>query len=213
MDSRRRSEIEACCVDEYVLGAPEVVESPSGRYRLTIRDYGSAAGGWNYSRGVVTRIADGATVCDIRRNFGVFHYSFVTKDGREHLITGRSYTSQTIVDLDLGQEYERADVDEDNDFIWVHCSISPDGETLVVDGCYWACPYEYKFFDVRDLARGWPELALVGAEHIDNPSNARAPEWLNATPLDCFHDDHANQPRGRTRVERRGNEIVVVGRV
>ena len=32
--------------------------------------------------------------------------------------------------------------------------LSPDGHTLAVDGCHWACPYEYRFFDFTDPARG-----------------------------------------------------------
>src|SRR5262245_24517694 len=105
-NAQRRAEVAEDFIDEKIEGEPEVVMSPSGRFRLTIRTYRTT--GWNFSRGTVARVADGATVCDIQRNYGMFHHSFVTKDGREYLITGRSYMSQTIVDLDRGQEFEPA---------------------------------------------------------------------------------------------------------
>src|SRR5688572_10338738 len=91
-----RAEVAKYFVDQNVEGEPKVVISPSGRFRLTIQPYRTAPGRWHYSRGTVTRIADGATVCDIQRNYGMFHHSFVTKDQRVYLITGRSYMSQTI---------------------------------------------------------------------------------------------------------------------
>src|SRR5688572_2835336 len=142
-NAQRRAELAVYFVDENVVGEPRVVMSPSGRFRLTIRTYRTAPGRWNYSRGTVTRVADGGTVCDIQRNYGVFHHSFVTKDGHEYLITGRSYMSQTIVDLDGGRELEPTG---DGAFCWARCYLSPDGNTLAVDGCVWACPYEFQFF-------------------------------------------------------------------
>ncbi len=180
----------------------ELVTSPSGRYQLAIHDLERE------SRGVVTRLSDGAVVCDLTRNYGMFHHTFVTKDGRDFLIAGRSYMSQTIVDLDRGAEYEPPGDQEDGmAFIWVACFLSPDGTTLAVDGCIWACPYELRFFDFTDPAAGWPELR---ADTLDAPSDARPPAWLDARTIDVHHHDHDQQPHERTRLERRGDEMVVV---
>ena len=207
----RRAEVAKFFVDENLEGDPKDITSPSGRYRLTIRTYRTLPGRWSYSRGTVTRVADGATVCDIQRNLGSFHHSFVTKDGREFLISGRSYMSQTIVDLDRGQEFEPSgDQYNGNAFCWAKCFLSPDGNTLAVDGCIWACPYEFRFFDFSDPSKGWPELRLVGADRIEYPSDKRDPAWLDALTFECFQWDSDNEPQERTRVQRRGSEIAIV---
>lgn len=102
----RRDAVEGCFAADNLDGEPREIRSTSGRYRLVIRSYRTRPGCWNYTRGTVVRLSDGAEVCDIKRNYSVFHHSFIEKDGREFLITGRSYMSQTIVDLDRGIEYE-----------------------------------------------------------------------------------------------------------
>jgi len=183
----------------------ELVTSPSGRYQLAIHDLGST------SRGVVTRISDGAVVCDLTRNYGTFHHSFVMKGEREYLIAGRSYMSQTIVDLDRGAEYEPPGDQEDGGaFIWVTCFLSPDGNTLAVDGCVWACPYEVKFFDFTDPAVGWPELPIIDRAYLESPSDLVRPTWLDARTIDVHQHDRDKAPAERTRLERRGTEMVVV---
>jgi hypothetical protein len=141
----------------------------------------------------------------------VFHHSFVTKEGREYLIAGRSYMSQTIVDLDRGQEFEpTGDHYNGGAFCWARCYLSPDGNTLAVDGCIWARPYEYCFFDFSDPSKGWPSLPIVGAKEIEYPSDKREPQWLDATTVECFQWDENGEPQERTRVQRRDREMVVV---
>jgi hypothetical protein len=183
----------------------DLVTSPSGRYQLAIHDLDRT------SRGVVTRVADGTVVCDLTRNYGMFHHTFVTKDDREYLIAGRSYMSQTIVDLDRGMEYEPPGEQEDGSaFIWTACFLSPDGNTLAVDGCVWACPYELKFFDFTDPAEGWPELPIAEREYLESPSDALRPTWIDARTIDVHQHDRDQQPSERTRLERRGDAMIVV---
>jgi len=136
--------------------------SPSGRYRLLIRWYATKEGSWNYSRGTVTRVSDDLEVCDIVRNYSSFHHSFVTKGDTEYLITGRSYMSQTIVNLETGQDMEPQDYHYNGSgFCWAQAKLSPDGNVLVVDGCHWAAPYEFRFYDFSDPeGQGWPELPV-----------------------------------------------------
>src|SRR5688500_4536509 len=195
-NAQRRAEVAQFFTEENLEGEPKDIISPSGRFRLTIRFYRTAPGRWSYSRGTVTRIRDGAPVCDIQRNFGVFHHSFVTKDGREYLITGRSYMSQTIVDLDRGQEFEpTGDHYNGGAFCWARCYLSPDGNTLAVDGCFWACPYEYRFFDFSDPSNGWASLPIVGVETIEDPIDKREPQWLDTSTFECFHWDDNGEPQ------------------
>lgn len=210
-NAQERAEVAQFFVDENLEGEPKDVISPSGRFRLTIRTYRTAPGRWNYTRGTVTRVADGAVVCDIQRNLQAFHHSFITKDSREYLIAGRSYMSQTVVDLDRGQELEPSgDHYDGGAFCWARCYLSPDGNTLAVEGCIWACPYELRFFDFSDPARGWPALPITGVERIEDPSDTRAPQWIDASTFECFQCDEKGEPQERTRVERRGAEMVVV---
>ncbi len=132
-NDERRREVEERFGEEIAAEAVEKL-SPSCRYQLRLRYYRTGENTWNYSRGTVIRIADGEEICDIKRNYGVFHHSFVQKDGHEWLIAGRSYMSQTIVDLDTGEELERpGDHYAGGAFCWAHCMLSPDGNTLLED--------------------------------------------------------------------------------
>lgn len=135
--------------------------SPSGRYKVVIRQYGTKPGCWNFSRGTVYRVSDGQQVCDIQRNYSHFSVNFISKNGQEWLITGRSYMNQTIINLDTGQEFEPPCEEHGAEFCWVDAWLSPDEKTLVVEGCIWGAPYEYRFFDFTDPSKGWSEIEPV----------------------------------------------------
>jgi hypothetical protein len=134
--------------------------TPSGRFKLLRRYYSTKKGCWNYSRGTVYDL-EGNEICDVKRNYSSFHHSFVVKDGQEWLVTGRSYMSQTIINLDAGITYEPpGDQYKGHAFCWAGEALSTDEQTLIVEGCYWAAPYEFKFFDFKDPSKGWPELKI-----------------------------------------------------
>jgi hypothetical protein len=140
--------------------------TPSGRFKMVIRYYSTKKGCWNYSRGTIYDL-EGNEICDIKRNYSSFHHSFIVKDGQEWLITGRSYMSQTIINLDTGEIFEPSgDQYKGSAFCWAGEALSPDEQVLIVEGCYWAAPYEYKFFDFSDPSKGWPELKIYeNGEH------------------------------------------------
>jgi hypothetical protein len=211
-----RREVERLCTDEHEdRDEAEVFISPSGDYRLVVRYY--SHDGCTYSRGTGYRIADGEQICDIKRDYGHFPHTFVTRGEQEWLVAGRSYTSQTIVNLSTGEEFEPKDGEHDDDgFCWVDCYPSPDGRTLAVDGCFWACPYEYKFFDFTNPARGWPELAVVPNEHV-HARGERRPFWHDDRVVECFETeqvdaDHGSETivRARTRLRREGDRMAVI---
>jgi hypothetical protein len=212
-DAEIRQEVEARFAPECELPEREEELSPSGRYRLVVRTYSTGPNTWEYSRGTVHRVADGALICDIKRNYGMFHHTFVTKDGREWLIAGRSYMSQTIVDLDRGEEFEPAGPRYDGvAFCWARCHLSSDGNTLAVDGCIWACPYEYRFFDFSDPRRGWPALPVESEEMID-VRGERPPVWREDGVFECY--DLAEDERivvARTGLRREDGRMVFVER-
>jgi len=159
---KNRTHIEEFIKPENQKEKTEEELSPSGRYKLLIRWYATKEGSWNYSRGTVTRVSDGMEVCDIVRNYSSFHHSFVTKGETEYLITGRSYMSQTVVNLETGQDMEPQDYHYNGSgFCWAHTTLSPDGNVLIVDGCHWAAPYEFRFYDFSDPeGQGWPEISV-----------------------------------------------------
>lgn len=182
----RRETVEAYFEEGNKQGDDRIVLSPSGRYRLVISSYKTKEGGWNYTRGRVYRVQDDHLICDIKRNYSGFHHSFVTKNGEEWLITGRSYMSQTIVNLETGAEYEPSGEQYNGfAFCWAKAVLSPDGNTLLVDGCYWAAPYEYKFFDFTNPAKGWPELELDSKDGY-LPADEKAPEFCEDGTIICY---------------------------
>lgn len=145
--------------NEIVANREELI-SPSKKFKLVIRYYQTAKGCWNYSRGTVYRISDNKEICDIKRNYSTFHHAFIVKDNVEWLITGRNYTAQTVVNLETEKEYNSDVKAGGHGFCWSSYRLLEDGKTLLVHGCYWAGPYEYKLFDFSNPETGWPEIEL-----------------------------------------------------
>lgn len=136
--------------------------SLSGNYRLVIGVYKTGDKTWDYTQGKVYLRKDNTLIATIQRNYPTFHYSFITtRQGKEYLFTGRRYTGMTILDLETKQEWDHC---SKRDFCATRHALSPDEKVLIVYGCYWGSPYEYKFYDF-DLSRftateGLPELTM-----------------------------------------------------
>lgn len=201
--------------DRLVADATKEVTSPSGRHRLVLRYYDQGKGYWRYSRGTVYRVSDGTQVADVKRNYSTFHHSFVVKDGNEYLISGRKYMSQTIVNLDTGVEVERRGDGESAGFCWAEHALSPDENTLLVDGCVWAAPYEYRFYDFTDPAsRGWPELTIVGLNgkptYINANSEGKKPEFVGDAVV-CYETTRFFKPTGQREDDISDEEMERLG--
>lgn len=239
-DKEIRKKEEKFCVDKNQHSCEEVI-SPSGRFKLLMRYYKTLEGCWDYSRGTIYRLRDNKEVCDIKRNYSVFNHSFIEKNNQEWMITGRSYMSQTIINLDTGEEFE-LDKEQYNPygFCWSKCRISPDGNTLAVSGCYWACPYEIQFFDFTDPSKGWKRLEFKTDSNYSLDANT--PEWIGGSTIECcnteefyiplnkfscditdeemdsegdaFEDDnnYTEITQIKTTIKREGDEMVVVNR-
>jgi len=136
-----------------------------GKYLLIIEDLERDNNSWNYTKGIIKRISDDKIIFEIERNYSNFNHKFFIKDNEEWLFTGKTYMSQCFINLDkeicydnsselkLTEEYKKG-----QSFCWSNIFLSPDEKTLAVHGCYWAYPYEYKFFDFSDPSKGWPLL-------------------------------------------------------
>lgn len=134
-------------VPENIVGKAKTFQSPSGLFTLTVTRYKTRDGCWDYSRGEV-RTVSGVLVADVQRNYSTFWHAWGQHpNGNEYLLCGADYQGQTVVNCTTGQRYDYLPPEAENGygFCWANCTVS--GTTLVVDGCYWACPYERVVYD------------------------------------------------------------------
>jgi len=137
--------------------------SPSGKYRLVVEGYGTK-GGWNYSQGTLYRVGDDTPIVVIQRNYGSFPKCWIEghTNGHDYFMGGSDYQGQTLVELDTGARLDvlSEGADAGHGFCWVQVEYLPDHQLLMVDGCIWACPYEYRLYSFADPMSGWPELKV-----------------------------------------------------
>jgi len=157
----------------------ETYISPSGKYLLEIGTYKTLDGCWSYTSGKLIQCDQKKEIAVIHRNYSIMYHSFFMKDGQEWLQTGTNYMSQIFVNCDTGEIYNNEDsikqteqYQKGNSFCWTRSQINPTGTIILVEGCYWGGPYQYKFFDVTDISQGWPELVIdefcYSSEWVDN---------------------------------------------
>jgi hypothetical protein len=131
-------------------------EHEHGDYKLIIKTYNtskvSGSNTWEYTEGFVYN--KNVLMGSIKRNYARFPYCFF----EHYLVSGRSYMRQTIIDCENGQIYDNTDDPEAGDFCWD--TIYYMKNTLIVLGCYWGASYEYCFFDVSDVSKGWSMLSV-----------------------------------------------------
>lgn len=151
--------------------------SPSGRYKLVVTSYSTGEKTWNYTEGKVYRQDSDTPIGSIRRNYSRFPYLFVEDhaDGHDYLIGGEEYQGQTILQLTTGEKRNLLpeEAKQGHGFCWASYEYNTDTKILMVDGCHWACPYEYRFFDFADPMNGWPRLEYEGMG--EDPDN-----WVDA---------------------------------
>jgi hypothetical protein len=150
-------------------GSKSIERSPSGRYVLETVRYSSGPATWDYSRGVVTEIASGRVIADVKRNLGHFWHAWIFRsEHEEFLLCGEDYQGYSVIDLTTAQTHVEfaASGFDGRGFCWASVQPSPDGTILAVDGCYWACPEELVFFDFSNPSvLPLPELFRVSAEY------------------------------------------------
>jgi hypothetical protein len=156
--------------------------SPSGHYKLVVSSFSTKAGSWNYAQGLVLRrrpdpggakleiklVVDEPVwdvVATVQRNYSAFPFLFVEDHPMgDFLVCGHDYQGQTVVYLRTGA---RKDVlspgtEDGFGFCWSEYRYDPRSEILVVCGCHWACPYEFRLYDFSDPMAGWPEITIEG---------------------------------------------------
>ncbi len=134
--------------------------SPSGKYKLTIQTYSTVKGSWYYTAGVVTEVATGEKIAEVHRNYSSFWHLWLIQEEKEYLLCGENYQGYGIIDpVAKTTEFYLPDAaSEGHGFCFVDVrQTAPD--RILVNGCYWACPFEVLTFDVSDpLTLPYPEL-------------------------------------------------------
>lgn len=131
--------------------------SPSGRYELEVVPCEPRASDWRFAEGVVRRTGRPGALAHIRRNYAAFPFAWCEghANGHDYLIAGEDYQGQTIVELDSGLRVDHlADgAQQGVEFCWARHHVAPMGDVLIVDGCFWGCPYELVAFDFSQPLR------------------------------------------------------------
>lgn len=172
--------------------------SPCGRYLLTVETKGTRPGCWNHTVGIVTRVDSGEQVARVDRNYSSFPYEWVTPhpNGHDYLVCGADYQGQTVLELDTGKRRDLLgkEAARGNGFCWASYRWEPRGQLLLVDGCYWACPYEWRVFAFDSpMEAGWPELEFP--EDCAADSSRREPE-VNADGTLTFYETRELEGQG-----------------
>ncbi len=145
----------------------KVYLSPSGKYKLVIEYFSTGKGTWNYTQGTVYHGSNVVGV--IQRNYAAFPFSWIEShpNGHDYLIGGENYQGQTVLEIDTGNRRELLpeEAKEGHGFCWSSHKYLPEYKLLHVCGCYWACPYEDRFYDFSDPMNGWPQLHVVNEEY------------------------------------------------
>ena len=198
--------------------------SPDGKYKLVVTAYSTKKGCWSYTQGLVYRVNEDKPIFEVRRNYSSFWNSWVNHpNGKTFLVCGADYQGQTVLELDTGRrrDFLPEEAKKGHGFCWVACEFNASTKILTVDGCIWAAPYEYRFYDFSNPMEGWPELQPVDAEgkdtYIDNDRKPPTfePDGTIKTYQTKIDDDEEDETKiGELRSTRtwrpEGNKLVLV---
>lgn len=152
--------------------ATEIIHSPSGNFKLEIHHYNHEEGivRYNYTKGIVID-SDHKTIDVIYRNFGSFLHFWVEVNGIEYLLCGLDYQGYSIINLSNNEtkHYVPEEAYDGLGFCWAEIIYFKQKKLIVVDGCYWACPYELVFYDFSNpMGIPYKELFRVEVDNIMN---------------------------------------------
>lgn len=188
--SRKRASVRKLFEEEGKPGKIQERLSPSEQYKLVVQVF-SFEKGWNYSKGSVFRKGSDEPLFEVFRNYGHFPFLFIEghPNGHAYLVCGEDYQGQTILELDTGQRRDFLPVAGavGHGFCWTDMQFNAATQMLVVDGCIWACPYEYRFYDFSDPMSGWPEVEPEVGIYADD----KWPEVDADGTIRCFQTEEA----------------------
>ena len=137
-----------------------VHKSPSGRYDLIVTPVSTRPGCWSYTLGEVFK--GPCLLARVERNYSSFPFLFIEghPDGHDYLVCGEDYQGQTVIQLDTGERRDHLPPEAKKGwgFCWSGITFAKEAKVLVVDGCVWACPYEYRLYDFSRPMNGWRDI-------------------------------------------------------
>lgn len=135
--------------------------SPSGKYVLTVSSYRTVPGAWNFTEGAV-RSKDGNLIASIRRNYHQFPFCWIEAHPKgDFLVCGEDYQGQTVVELRSGSVRSVGSGDPGFGWCWSSYSYHAGIDALIVLGCGWGGPFDFRTFDFSDpIEKGWPKIEL-----------------------------------------------------
>lgn len=143
-----RQQLLAIAIDtNYIPGSEAVHLSPSGQYRLIVREYDSPEA-MHFGAGGVSQgqVYNGETLlATIIRDDDRFYFAWIEghPNGHNYLPCSEHYQGQTVIELDTGRRCDytsKKSADDDEALICVGYYPSPDDSHIVIEACYWACP-------------------------------------------------------------------------
>lgn len=172
----------------------EVEESPCGKYELTIESFKTGKGTWNYTRGTVRNKATEDVIAVVDRNYHSFWRCWADNhpDGHDYLLCGENYQGQTIIRLDDPEriDYLPKSAEKGVGFCWADVQVSPDKTIIAVEGCYWACPYEVRFYDFTEPMKHPVDLASADGRYD------RLFGWKDATTAIVGYEEEIRKSDG-----------------
>lgn len=156
-------------------------------YRVLKHNYKHATQERVWGSSVIEIYKDGKPLCEFVRNYPSFHAIFAEQNGVDFIITSGDYQCITIVNLNTGEIKSYVDVDDKK----LGCGFCPiyfdwDEDTLYVEGCVWACPYETMIAREIDLLN--PIDAFNNADWTcddDDDYEEEDDDW-NDDDSDCY---------------------------
>lgn len=140
--------MESLFMSDKKTGKDEVI-SLSDKYTLTIENYNQGEEYWNLTKGII-RNSDGEIIFEIKRNYCDFWYKFISHlNGNDYLLCGEDYQGYNVLNLTTQKNYKYMSdgAAEGFGFCWSSVESSPNAKKILVCGCMWGGPYQYKIFD------------------------------------------------------------------
>jgi len=164
-----------------------------GKYKLEIFQFETKEGCWGYTQGIVYR--NNLIITKINRNYSSFPFSWIIghPNGHDYLIAGEDYQGQTIIQLDTSTRVDILpdDAKKGYGFCWVDHHFYSEQQILIVDGCIWACPYEFRFYDFSDPLN-FKELKLAD-KHMYIEATKKLPTFESDGIIRCYQLDESNE--------------------
>jgi len=191
------------------------VLSPSGKYKLVVTPFSTTEGAWNYAQGLVYAMDSDKPIAEIQRNYGSFPHLFIEDhlNGHPYLVAGADYQGSTVIELDTGnrRDFLPEEAKKGHGFCWAAHEFNAEHSLLIVDGCFWACPYEYKIYDFSDPMRGWPELE---ADHTmdasDKMPTIEADGTIKAYELEYLTDSDHDESDAEEEARKKARAVTAI---